>query len=1188
MKILKIYAKNVNALKGETIIDFEKFLGEDALFAITGETGSGKTTILDIIVCALYGRTPRLSNPKEMMSRGTGEMVCEAVFETKGKRYRSSWSIHRARKHPDGNFQNPKMEVADLESGKIIESKVSEVPKKVEEITGLDYDRFTRSMMLAQGSFDAFLKAKERERSALLEKMTDTKIYSEISKRVYELHSQKMQDIEKESRAIEEIKILSDEERKQLEEKQLEKNRDYETIHKDIKRLDDELNWLKEKERLKSALVEAKKRLDRAEAKKAEAQDDFVKLDRAKRAEQIKTQEAIYLSKRNNLTDIKKRLSEIESQYRIDTQKEKNLKERYQKSQKEYEAQKESLSRNQILIKKAKELQNKIDNRQNSLKELQDSISKALQKRDTLTNDIEKSTNEIESLNETLDIYRRYITENSSYKELPEVITKLTNYIAQKEDIGAKLQEDREKLTKNTNSIKSLTTDIENLKAKLSPLENKEQEIEAQYRQNSQKLSKLEESEQSIRDEYKALELSIEKIKELSKLSKELLDEQSNLTQIEKKLSHQESLEKQIKDNIKLLEEHLEDLTRLYEQEQLIKKYEDDRKRLKEGSPCPLCGALHHPYAEDEPDIEDDTQNKIEKTKKALSEKRDEYNKISILIASIKSKKEHLIDKIKDTESKISQIEDFLNEHNIKSDTDISTLSNRLSKLKDDIEHLESIRRLNRTLIESKDSINKELDSYRSKLQELQSTLDKVKIDKEHTQKAISEKEKILKEIDINIDSISKLYNLKESQSDILETLLSKKAEYEKAIKIISDSESKLASIEAKREQLQKQLKDINETLEQLSTKRADIENELKALQKKRKDILPVYDIDRFEEEINNNYNRVEREFREVETNLNKITASNEKLKSQIDSTAKDIYTLEEELKESLELLKKEIRKRGFDDIKSYQNALLDEETLQELDKRCLDIEKELQSAKTLYENLQERFKTHTKETLTQKEIDDLQKDIDEYKLHLEEILKSLGAIKQELEDDDKNRKRYDENRKRIEKLREEFEILSKLNDMIGSKDGAKFAKFAQGITLDRLIELANRHLQILSDRYLLSRSEDEKSILDFEIIDRYQADEKRPVETLSGGESFLVSLSLALGLSELASQRISIDSLFLDEGFGTLDSETLETALDALNRLQSRGKTVGVISHVNALKEAIPKQIRVRKLGGGVSRVEI
>ena len=162
----------------------------------------------------------------------------------------------------------------------------------------------------------------------------------------------------------------------------------------------------------------------------------------------------------------------------------------------------------------------------------------------------------------------------------------------------------------------------------------------------------------------------------------------------------------------------------------------------------------------------------------------------------------------------------------------------------------------------------------------------------------------------------------------------------------------------------------------------------------------------------------------------------------------------------------------------------------------------------------------------------------------------------------------------------------TKLYNLIGSKDGKNFSKFAQGLTLARLTELANKHLLILSNRYQILKTENEN--LGLSIIDGFLADQIRPMATLSGGESFLVSLALAFGLSDLASKKVQINSLFIDEGFGTLDAETLDTAISALENLQSKGKTIGIISHVEALKDRIGTQIQLSKLSGGKSSIRI
>jgi exonuclease SbcC len=197
-----------------------------------------------------------------------------------------------------------------------------------------------------------------------------------------------------------------------------------------------------------------------------------------------------------------------------------------------------------------------------------------------------------------------------------------------------------------------------------------------------------------------------------------------------------------------------------------------------------------------------------------------------------------------------------------------------------------------------------------------------------------------------------------------------------------------------------------------------------------------------------------------------------------------------------------------------------------------------------------------------------------------------VGSVTKELEINTHNIQKYEKHNKQLQKKQERYQLYTKLNDMIGSAKGDKFKTFAQGITFEQLITLANEHLKVLSPRYVLTRNNEE--ILALDVVDTYQGGVVRSALTLSGGESFIVSLALALGLSELASQKISIDSLFLDEGFGTLDEESLEMALNALNLLQSSGKMVGVISHVEALKERIPTQIKVVPQGDGVSSVSL
>ena len=156
------------------------------------------------------------------------------------------------------------------------------------------------------------------------------------------------------------------------------------------------------------------------------------------------------------------------------------------------------------------------------------------------------------------------------------------------------------------------------------------------------------------------------------------------------------------------------------------------------------------------------------------------------------------------------------------------------------------------------------------------------------------------------------------------------------------------------------------------------------------------------------------------------------------------------------------------------------------------------------------------------------------------------------------------------------------LHELIGSSDGKKYRLFAQSLTFNQLVQQANRQLQNMSDRYLLKQTDD--APLQLDVIDQYQGGTVRSAKNLSGGESFIVSLALALGLARMSSKTTRIDSLFLDEGFGTLDEDALDVALNALASLQQEGKLIGVISHVAALKERISTQIKVEPKHNGHS----
>ncbi|MDR1809210.1 MAG: hypothetical protein LBR34_02240 [Prevotella sp.] len=236
----------------------------------------------------------------------------------------------------------------------------------------------------------------------------------------------------------------------------------------------------------------------------------------------------------------------------------------------------------------------------------------------------------------------------------------------------------------------------------------------------------------------------------------------------------------------------------------------------------------------------------------------------------------------------------------------------------------------------------------------------------------------------------------------------------------------------------------------------------------------------------------------------------------------------------------------------------------------------------------EKRLSENQSKEITGKTLDELQKEWDEKKTLSDELSQKTGANRQALET---NRRNYERNRQILAEKDKQQAVCDKwqrLNVLIGSADGKKYRNFAQALTFENLISLSNRQLRKMSERYILKRVGDAANPFELSVIDKFQNCDERTVQNLSGGEKFIVSLALALGLANMASRNMRIDTMFIDEGFGTLDSDYLDVALSVLSNLQNEGKLIGVISHLTELKERIATHIEVTPQGGGHSKIEI
>ena len=295
MKIRKVTIHNINSLRlRETICFDDTPLDQAGLFAITGDTGAGKTTILDAITLALYGRVHRNKEVREVMSYGAVESLAEVEFEVQGDVYRSKWTIWRAHRKEEGNILGPERELSrwnpQKEAFEIIAEKIREAYALVEQVTGLDYDRLCRSVMLSQGDFAAFLKASERDRSDLLERITGTEIYTRISIAAYERHKLEQQRLSELEKQLETLEVMSEEAATALEEELKEKKKAAAAERKALDMAREHLEWQKKIEELASGKMELSERLEAIHLEQEQAREDFGRLEGHRRAQPLQGQ----------------------------------------------------------------------------------------------------------------------------------------------------------------------------------------------------------------------------------------------------------------------------------------------------------------------------------------------------------------------------------------------------------------------------------------------------------------------------------------------------------------------------------------------------------------------------------------------------------------------------------------------------------------------------------------------------------------------------------------------------------------------------------------------------------------------------------------------------------------------------------------------------------------------------------
>ena len=1071
MKILELRFKNLNSLYGEWVIDFtDPEYVSSGIFALTGPTGAGKSTILDAICLALYGATPRLGkitkSGNEIMSRQTGECYAEVLFESQAGRFRCHWEQRRARKKAEGNLQDQEHQIVEAGTGKPIETKKSLVGGIIEEKTGMDFDRFTRSILLAQGGFDTFLKADVEQKSKILEQITGTEIYSEISRRVHERQSEERDKLNLLQAETSGIVILKPEQEKEIQDDLAAKQKQETELAGKSTETGKAITWLTTIEDLKKEILSLTD-----EADKLKTDTEAFKPERAKLEQAIKaaTLDGTYAT----LTALRKQQTDDQTSLKTD----------------------ESA---------LPELETSANTQFETLKAAEQLTLKAKEELKTAAPLIQK----IRSLDQKIAEQTKAVSEGA------DVCTKEAAKIETDKQAQVKEQE------KRTEAKKILDTAEQYLKehaqdewlfSGLAGIEEQLGNLLARQKEITQKEADLKNADTAVTDAAKKLEAASKqcglKKQELESAAKDLQQGKDALSQL-------------LGD--KLLREYRTEKETLLREMAFIRKIEeleDHRAKLEDGKPCPLCGSTEHPFAEGNVPVPDEIEQKIESLTKLISSAEDQ-------------------------EAAIKKLEDA---------------------------QAAALKNLNDSEKREADAINDKKADEKT-LAELKDALTKLRIGFEQLKLAVSGKLEPLGITEIPETEVAAL----------LESLKSRLKAWQEQVKQKTDIEKQIAAIDSEVKRLDavidtqvKALAEKKETLERHKKELADGTEERKQLYGDKK---PDDEDGRLNKAITD-AEKAEKKARSLNSELQrKLTTA----KTRVDSLKKSIDARLPELKKAETDFSAALIPAGFADEKAFLKARLSQEDRKSLSSRAKKLDDAGTALKAKQKDRERRLRTEMAKNLTDKTLEELKPQFKEFEESLKELRNAVAGLKHKLSENTAAKERIKEKQSAIEVQKKEYHRWEKLHGLIGSADGKKYRNFAQGLTFELMVSHANRQLEKMTDRYLLIR--DEQQPLELNVVDNYQAGEIRSTRNLSGGESFIVSLTLALGLSKMASRKVRVDSLFLDEGFGTLDEEALETSLETLSGLQQDGKLIGIISHVSALKERISTQINITPVSGGRS----
>ncbi|MBW2245722.1 MAG: AAA family ATPase [Deltaproteobacteria bacterium] len=1186
MKVLTIRFKNINTLKGEWEIHFNRPpLQEAGLFAITGPNGSGKTTIFDAISLGLYGETTRLKNlPEQIMSKQTSDCYCEVTFSVNSHVFRSTWSLSLT----DGKPNAPAMRLVELnDTEQILEDTIVAVRTRITELTGLDFKRFSRSVMLPQGEFAALLNALDSERMEILEKIVGKGIYSESITAAFEKAEIENKKLEALKEAIQDFPPMHASVIASLQEAVQQLEDDFQEAEDSFFKLSEREKQLKRHNQLQKKYHENQIALVEAQNRKEQMKADLERLKKAMDAAGFEKDLERFGSRKTEaskdldaLKEFEKETADLEDRLRVLTESEEIHAIGLDQAQKTW-------SERQGLIEKTIEIDGQIEAANNALVKLLERKASVQEEQNKIQQDLlatEQKITENEALQNNTE---RWLKEHAGYEELVKRIPMIGGALERLQGIRRSMSENSVQYKSAVKAEKKASALLTKTTRKVEKLQNKAEKIKARKAEQEKMAFAL------------MGDVSPEKSENMYTEQKDRLANYQSMLKIAKAFAKQDAgNEEALEKALEQAEQEVEGLRKIFESENNIlsaikntARFVSYRNQLKAKEPCPLCGSPDHPYVTTGLPFGKEPAEALRDQENKLKQIQDQMKALSDRISGLKNQHEPLVELRKKWNllCQAMGVECTIGDrHSVKKSIrtlkkDMRTQEAQIKKIRKHFKKTErfdqAMHKKSAVLVERQklsDKLQNELTMHQNRASSLELEAQNDKQKEVELIQSLDQDLEIFKEKIPGPGAENELnQRLEARRVDFLNHLNAENELKEQAILLKDKIEAlpqELNRLKTEANNLEGQIKGDRESLLALQNKREMSFGTGDPIQEKRETETGLLEK---KEEIE----AIRQHIREVRDTL----SEKQRLKQSTEKKYRDIQKECEDLEQNLST---QVIASGFSTLEDVQSSFLGPEEQQTIKDKQETTDRELAECTANLTAIREEFDEEGEKETAVESLEDLSLQVQDSRKRKDELEEALSAGFDRLNYQKAMGKKYEQ---KIQEMEEQEKICDRMHEekeFFESAGEADIKKRVQELMLERLLEHSNPRLEELSGRYYLRCRE--KHGLGLEIEDLFHQGARRPINTLSGGESFLVSLAMALGLSDIASNGRKIESLFIDEGFGYLDDETLYNVLSTLKNLKTNGKMVGIISHVKRLEDEISTKIRINKISAGVSGLEV